>query len=41
MQTNLEPVGRPSKWITLYALRVLKCMEQTSNRKLKEILPRA
>ncbi|MFB0510050.1 MAG: prenyltransferase/squalene oxidase repeat-containing protein [bacterium] len=24
MQTNIEPVGRPSKWITLFALRVLK-----------------
>jgi len=41
MQTNLEPVGRPSKWITLYALRVLKRMEQTSNRKLKRILASA
>jgi hypothetical protein len=41
MQANLEPVGRPSKWITLYALRVLKRMEQTSNRKLKGILASA
>lgn len=31
MQTNLESVGRPSKWITLIALRILKRMDMICN----------
>jgi len=38
MQTNIETVGKPSKWVTLNALRVLKRLHQTSNKQLKEVL---
>jgi len=40
MQTNIESVSKPSKWITLNALKVLKRLYQTNNEKLKEILPK-
>lgn len=38
MQANIETVGKPSKWITLNALKVLKRLHETSNKQLKEIL---
>jgi len=38
MQANIENVGKPSKWITLNALRVLKRLYQTKNTKLKSAL---
>jgi len=38
MQANIETVGKPSKWITLNALRVLKRLHETTNEQLKEIL---
>jgi hypothetical protein len=38
MQTNIEPVGKPSKWITLNALRVLTRLHETKNKRLKEVL---
>ena len=38
MHVNLETVGKPSKWITLHALRVLKRLHQTKNEKLRKIL---
>jgi hypothetical protein len=38
MQANIEPVGKPSKWITLNALRVLKRLHETRNEKLIEVL---
>jgi len=38
MQANIETVGKPSKWITLNALRVLKRLHKSKNRRLKEIL---
>jgi len=38
MQANIETVGKPSKWITLNALKVLKNLSQTKNEKLKEII---
>jgi hypothetical protein len=28
MQVDLEPKGKPSKWITLKALKVIKSLEQ-------------
>lgn len=31
MQTNLEPKGKPSKWITLHALKVIKGMHQKTS----------
>ena len=36
MQTNIETVGKPSKWITLYALRVLKRLHKLDSEDLKE-----
>ena len=36
MQANIETVGKPSKWITLYALRVLKRLHKLHNEELKE-----
>lgn len=36
MQANLEAVGKPSKWITLYALKVLKRLHKLEDEKLKE-----
>ncbi|MFB0514104.1 MAG: nitrogen fixation protein NifH, partial [Candidatus Bathyarchaeia archaeon] len=36
MQANLETVGKPSRWITLYALRVLKRLHKLDNEELKE-----
>jgi len=41
MQANIEPVGKPSKWITLNALRVLKRLHQTNNERLKQVLAEA
>jgi len=38
MQANLEPVGKPSKWVTLNALKVLKRLYKTKNAQLKEVL---
>jgi len=38
MQANIETVGKPSKWITLNALRVLKRLNETKNEQLKEVL---
>ena len=38
MQANIETVGKPSKWITLNALRVLKRLHNTNNKQLKEAL---
>ncbi len=38
MQTNIEAVGQPSKWITLNALRVMKRLYQTKNIKLRSAL---
>lgn len=38
MQANIEAVGKPSKWITLNALRVLKHLHETNNEHLKEVL---
>lgn len=36
MQANIESVGKPSKWITLIALRVLKRLHKLDNQELKE-----
>ncbi len=36
MQANLETKGKPSKWISLYALRVLKRLHKLDNDVLKE-----
>jgi hypothetical protein len=38
MQANIEAAGKPSKWITLDALRVLKRLQKTRNVRLKEVL---
>jgi len=38
MQANIETVGKPSKWITLYALKVLKHLHETNNEQLKQVL---
>jgi len=38
MQTNIETVGKPSKWITLNALKVLKRLNKTKNEQLKQVL---
>jgi hypothetical protein len=38
MQANVEPVGKPSKWITLYALRVLERLHETKNKRIREVL---
>ncbi len=35
MQANPETRGKPSKWITLYALRVLKRLHKLENEMLK------
>jgi len=40
MQANLEPVGKPSKWVTLNALTVLKQLHKTKNKRLREVLGR-
>jgi len=40
MQANIEAVGKPSKWITLNALRVLKRLSGTGNRQLQDVLAR-
>jgi len=37
MQTNIETLGKPSKWITLNALNVLKSQQETNNKGLKQI----
>ncbi len=36
MQANIETVGKPSKWITLYALRVLRRLHKLHNKESKE-----
>jgi len=41
MQVNIETVGKPSKWITLNALRILKRLNKTSNEQLKQVLAKA
>jgi len=38
MHADIETVGKPSKWITLNGLRILKRLQQTKNKKLKEAL---
>jgi len=38
MHVNVEAVGKPSKWITLNALRVLKRLQKTENKQLKKAL---
>jgi len=38
MQANIETVGKPSKWMTLNALRVLKRLNETKSKQLKEAL---
>jgi hypothetical protein len=38
MQTNIEPVGKLSKWITLHAVKVLKRLQDTRNKHLREVL---
>jgi len=38
MQANIETVSKPSKWISLNALRVLKRLYETKNEKLREVL---
>jgi len=38
MHVNIEPVGKPSKWITLIALKVLKRLYQTRNETLRHII---
>ncbi len=40
MQTNIETTGRPSKWITLNALMVLKNLQETKNDKIRQIMSR-
>jgi len=35
MHANLEAVGKPSKWITLTALRVLKCLHKSDREEWK------
>ena len=40
MQTNIETVGKPSKWITLNALNVLNSLQETKNEELKQITSR-
>ena len=32
MQTSIEVKGKPSKWITLNALRVLKCLSKDNDQ---------
>jgi len=41
MQANIETVGKPSKWITLNALKVLKRLHETGNEQLKQVLAKA
>jgi len=41
MQTNIEAVGKPSKWITLNALRVLKRLYKTKSKQLRKVLAEA
>jgi len=36
MQANIESVGKPSKWITLYALKVLKRLNRLNDKDLEE-----
>ncbi len=38
MQANIEPVGKPSKWITLHALKVLTRLHETKNKRVGEVL---
>jgi hypothetical protein len=41
MQTKIETVCKPSKWITLNALRILKRLNKTGNDQLKQVLAEA
>jgi hypothetical protein len=41
MHANIETVGKPSKWITLNALKVLKRLKETKNDELREVLAKA
>jgi len=41
MHVNLELVGKPSKWVTLIALKVLKRLHQTRNETLRQIMSKA
>ncbi len=41
MHANIEAVGKPSKWITLNALKVLKRLETTKNEELRMILAKS
>jgi len=41
MQVNIETVGKPSKWITLNALRILKRLSKTRNEQLRQVLANA
>lgn len=38
MHANIEVVGKPSKWITLNAIRVLKRLQGTRNKQLQDVL---
>jgi len=38
MQASIEAVGKPSKWITLNALRVVKRLHKTSNGHIQKVL---
>lgn len=38
MQTNIEPVGKPSKWMTLNALIALRSLQGTKNQELKQVM---
>jgi prenyltransferase beta subunit len=41
MHSNIETVGKPSKWITLNALKVLKRLKETKNGELRQVLAKA
>jgi len=41
MQANIETIGKPSKWITLNALKVIKRLTETNNKQLQEVLAKA
>jgi hypothetical protein len=41
MHANIETVGKPSKWVTLNALKVLKRLKEIKNDELREVLAEA
>jgi prenyltransferase beta subunit len=41
MHANIEIIGKPSKWITLNALKVLKRLDRTKNDKLRRVMKKA